>query len=105
MTVLFMTLMLAAATAAPSSTATPAPHNGASFADAIVINAPNEDAGVGSEYIWLAKHPCSGGTWRPAQQALIFHDKVPYDVLTVTCSNGGEQRIFYFNIAGYFGKA
>jgi len=102
MTVLFTALMLAAATAAP--TATPAPHSGTSFADAIVINASNEDAGVRSEYIWLAKHPCSGGTWRPARQALIFHDKVPYDVLTVTCSNGGEQRAVYFNIGSYFGK-
>jgi hypothetical protein len=88
-----------------AATASPIPLTaGTSFADAIVIQASNEDAGVAAEYQYLRAHPCDGGTWRVTQQALAQHGGKPYDVLTARCSTNGATRAFFFDISSYFGK-
>ncbi|MBV9737401.1 MAG: hypothetical protein JO177_04450 [Candidatus Eremiobacteraeota bacterium] len=94
----FFALILAAAASASLL------QNGTSFSDAVVVKAPDESTGVASEYAWLASHPCTGGTWRVATQSLVFHDKKPYDVLSVICSSGAQKRDVYFDISAYFGK-
>ncbi len=90
--------------AAPSDKSVPPLHGGTSFNDAVVLKAPTEAQGVMSEYVWLASHPCSGGTWKPTKQSLVNHNGNPYDVLSVSCSNGSTSRVVYFNIAGFFGS-
>ena len=80
------------------------PAAGTSFADAIVVKASAEDAGVDAEDKYLAAHPCSGGSWRVTTQSLVTHAGKPYDVLATVCSNGGATRSFFFDISSYFGK-
>lgn len=90
----------------PSTAPQPLLHGGTSFEDAIVLRAPTEPVGVKSEYVYLAVHKCAGGgAWQSKHQALQTHAGAPYDVLTVTCSTDKSEATFYFNIAGYFGKA
>ena len=87
--------------------ASPAPslHGGASMADAIVDIAPTDDIGVRYEYFYLSAHTCgNNGTWKTTGQALLQHAGRSYDKLSVTCSDGGAKRDFYFDITGYFGK-
>lgn len=118
MNALFAALLLAAfgplPPTAPPEAVSPAPatspltspaRGGTSFDDAVVINAANESDGAKAEYTYLAAHPCgNGGKWRLNAQHLITHDSTPYDVLDVTCSDGGANRSFYFDIKSFFGK-
>jgi len=83
----------------------PTLHGGTSTDDAIVMQAPNEAVGVGSEYVYLALSHCGGGGhWKPSNQSLVNLHKRAYDRLDVTCSVGSGARSFYFDITSYFGK-
>jgi hypothetical protein len=87
------------------ASATPPPAGaGTSFADAIVVTASTEGAGVDAEYAYVARHPCAGGSWKVTKQSLLTHGGKPYDVLDAACSNGGGTRAFFFDISSFFGK-
>ncbi|HEY8313787.1 MAG TPA: hypothetical protein VIG51_06395 [Candidatus Baltobacteraceae bacterium] len=88
----------------PAYTSAPTLHGGASYADALVVKAANEDVGVRSEYAYIMMHPCAGGRWKTTHQTLDKHDGVFYDKLSAQCDAGKGNRDFYFNISDYFGK-
>ena len=98
-----MLMTLKDGVAPTNADAPPILHSGTSFDDAIVLKAANESIGVTSEYAWLAEHPCTGGNWKVATQALVNHG-APYDVLSAKCTKDAVTRDFYLNIAGFFGK-
>jgi hypothetical protein len=74
--------------------------DGLSFEKAIIITEKTESAGVAAEYRWLKEH-YPGYTMK--MQALSFHDKKPYDLLSIVTSAGKEITI-YFDISGFYGK-
>lgn len=91
----------AAAPSAPAATTAPsAARDGASFETAIVIDAPDEGAGVKAEYDWLRAHLPGG---QPAGQALLNHGSKVYDLIHVRLPDG-SMRDVYFDITGFFGK-
>src|SRR3569623_886351 len=74
--------------------------DGSSMASAVVIQAPNEPAGVAAEYQWIAdRFPgyTRGG------QALLNIDGRIYDTLDITTSSGEHKKIS-FDIPNFFGK-
>jgi hypothetical protein len=89
-------------TASPSTAIKPpiAGADGSSFEKAIVIQEITETKGVDAEYRWLSvNYP----GYKRGSQALVSHEKIPYDILTVTTADGAERK-FYFDISNYFGK-
>jgi len=72
---------------------------GDSFENAIVIKENNESSGVAAEYKWIAKHYPS---WSVASQALTFHEKKAYDIITI--KKKGNTKKIYFDISNFFGK-
>ncbi|MFH1391451.1 MAG: hypothetical protein ABIH20_04030 [Candidatus Diapherotrites archaeon] len=79
---------------------------GTTIENAIVIQADNEEVGVGMEYDYLTDKACpeSGGPKEVLEQTIDYdaQDKM-YDVLKVECQNG-EIIDYYFNIDSFFGK-
>lgn len=74
--------------------------DGGSIAHAIRIQAQNEPEGVDAEYRWIAdRYP----GYKRDKQALVHQGGRYYDVLDITTANG-EQKTFYFDITGFFGK-
>jgi hypothetical protein len=89
------------------SSARPAIHDGASLADAIVIKATNEEAGVRAEYAYLALHACDAsgaGKWIAPQQSLVSSGGKNYDKVSARCSVNNFTRDFYFDVSSFFGK-
>jgi PBP1b-binding outer membrane lipoprotein LpoB len=86
----------AAATVAATNTAT----DGSSFEKAIVINSGSETAGVNAEYAWLKKNYPG---YKTKSQRLVYHDKKPYDVITIETADGNSVDV-YFDISKFFGK-
>jgi hypothetical protein len=89
------------------SNAKPALHDGASFADAIVIKAANEEAGVRAEYAYLALHACDAsgaGKWIAPQQSLVTNGGKNYDKVAARCSVNNSSRDFYFDVSSFLGK-
>lgn len=80
-------------------------HSGESLEDAVIIlNAPNEPAGVQAEYRWLEAHYGHRGTdWELRMQALLMPQGRPYDRLDVQLSDGRCVSVF-FDISGFFGR-
>jgi hypothetical protein len=74
--------------------------DGSSFGKAIVIDETQERPGIGDEYAWIKQH------YPGAQnngQALVYHEKKPYDVLHITTADGKTMAI-YFDISKFYGK-
>ena len=79
---------------------------GLSMQDAIVIEADNEDMGVGMEYDWLQINGCpnNSGVINVEMQELDYDAAGGiYDVLYVICNDKTEKK-YYFNIDSFFGK-
>lgn len=74
--------------------------DGSSFEKAIVIQEKSEMTGPAAEYKWIKEHYPGSKT---KGQALMTHDKKPYDVLTVVTADGTEKKV-YFDISKFFGK-
>jgi len=74
--------------------------DGSSFEKAIVIKASSETAGINAEYGWLKKkYP----GYKTKSQRLTYHDKKPYDVITIETAEGNTVDV-YFDISKFFGK-
>lgn len=79
--------------------------DGLSFADAVIVSADSDEAGIVEEHQFVRAHACAHGRgWRPALQRMIVHGDVPYDVIWAVCSHGCDRRAFYFDIRNYYGK-
>lgn len=79
-------------------------NSGESLADAVVIDAPSEAAGVRAEYRWLEEHYGRRGVdWELEMQALLRPGDHPYDRLDVQLADGRRVSI-YFDISGFFGR-
>ncbi len=74
--------------------------DGSSFDKAIVITEKTETTGVDAEYKWLSDHYPG---YTSSGQALVYHDKRPYDILNIKTSTGTPMKV-YFDISNYFGK-
>jgi hypothetical protein len=73
--------------------------NGLSKNTAIILKAPNEARGVGSEYAWIAsRYPGS----KPLSQTLTaaLDDGKQYDVITVRTS-AGSKIVLWFDLSAY----
>ena len=82
-------------------TSTPKPtDDGLSYSTAIVITEKTETTGVRAEYKWIGEHYSD---YKVKGQALTTHDNKPFDVITITLSNGKDLDL-YFDISNYFGK-
>jgi len=100
-----LAVALTAQSPAPTASAPPHSHDGSSLRNAIVLHARNEDEGVRSEYEYVAALTCNGGGhWKVTRQALVSAGGRSYDILSATCSDGGAERSFFFDITGFFGK-
>ncbi len=74
--------------------------NGSSYAEAVMIQAANEDAGIEAEYYWLAqRYP----GYKRGQQSAIGHEGKMYDLLEITTGKG-EKKTVYFDITAFYGK-
>ena len=79
---------------------------GLSMQDAIIIEADNEDTGVGMEYDWLQNNGCpnNGGVLNIEMQDLDYDEAGGiYDVLYVICEDTTEKK-YYFNIDSFFSR-
>lgn len=78
---------------------------GKSFENPIVIQADNEEEGVGKEYDWLKENGCKSneGILDLEMQTLEEKDGHWFDLLSVICNNG-EKETYYFQIDSFFGK-
>jgi len=73
---------------------------GTSYEKAIVIKEKNERTGVDAEYAWLRQRYPGCIT---KNQTLTFHEKKPYDIITIVTKDGNEISV-YFDISNFFGK-
>ncbi len=66
--------------------------DGLSYQTAIVITEKTETKGIDAEYKWIKDHysDCT-----IEGQALVNHDKKPYDVITITFSDGKELPLYF----------
>lgn len=79
--------------------------DGLSTATAIDDGMTDERAGVRWEYLYLFLHPCAPDTrWKRTTQGLSTNGGRRYDVLHVTCPQGGAERDFVFDITRFYGK-
>ena len=74
--------------------------DGLSFATAVVITEKTETSGVQAEYAWIKQHY---ENYEIKKQSLSYHDKKPFNVITITLANGNNLDL-YFDITNYFGK-
>ena len=74
--------------------------DGLTFSTAIVITEKTESKGVSAEYKWIKEHYTN---YTVKQQALNMQDNKPFDVITITFSDGKDLDL-YFDISNYFGK-
>jgi hypothetical protein len=77
-----------------------AKRDGLSYETAVIINEKHEGTGVKAEYKWLKEH-YPGYTSKG--QSLTYHDRKPYDVISIELENG-EKKEIYFDISKFFGK-
>lgn len=97
---LFVVVFLLLASCASKKAVVDGVRDGLSFERAIVINETHERPGINDEYAWIrANYPGS----RNNSQALVYHDKKPYDILHITTAGGKEVSV-YFDISKFFGK-
>src|ERR1051325_1525448 len=74
--------------------------DGLSFEAAVIINEKHESDGVKAEYKWLREHYPG---YSSKGQSLDYHDKRPYDIISIETGNG-EKKEIYFAISKFFGK-
>ena len=74
--------------------------DGSSFEKAIIITEKNESAGVHAEYEWIKNHYPG---YKRGMQALSHFKQRPYDIISITTSEGKEIDI-YFDISKFYGK-
>lgn len=91
-------------TALPQEDSKPVIHLGRTASDAIVIKADSENAGVASEYEYLAYHGCSRYDGAATTQTLLTAGGREFDKLTATGCHAGADGDYYFDITNYFGK-
>jgi hypothetical protein len=77
-----------------------AARDGLSLERAVVINAPDTQAGVAAEYRWIEKHYPG---YRRGPQALLERDGRHYDCISIVTADG-EPLDIYFDITAFFGK-
>lgn len=78
--------------------------SGASFEDAIPIDAHNSAEGVPKEYEWLEKQfGRRNQDWQLLSQALTHHEDRSFDVMHIRLADGTERQI-HFDITEFFGK-
>lgn len=77
-----------------------AARDGSSVANAVIIRAPSEAAGVAAEYQWIAER--FPGYTRKTQSLLQVRGHF-YDALEIVTASG-EERTLYFDITDFFGK-
>jgi hypothetical protein len=75
-------------------------HDGSSSSMAIVVEADTEDAGVNTEYLWMAYHYPNR---RIVSQSLTFEGGRAYDILEIEGRDGTSEEI-YFDITSFYGK-
>jgi hypothetical protein len=75
-------------------------HDGSSASTAIVVEADTEDAGVNTEYLWMAHHYPNR---RIVSQSLTFEGGRAYDILEIEGRDGTSEEI-YFDITSFYGK-
>jgi hypothetical protein len=85
--------------------------DGSSMDKAIVVNAPNEDEGVGAEYDWLAaKFGPRNVVWKMDLQSTADNAGKMYDILEVEflkdagSYKAGDKVSFFFDITPFYGK-
>ena len=90
-----------------ASAAAPRVRGGASFEDAIVINASSEPEGVAAEGAYLNAHACGiNGRWSIEKRTLVRQAGAPFDVLNVRCSDSSAApRDFYFDVRSFASSA
>ena len=72
--------------------------DGKSYETAIVIHKTTESAGIHAEYQWIRDHYAE---YKVIMQSLSYHNKKPYDVITIQFSDERKQAI-YFDISKFF---
>ena len=78
----------------------PAPRDGSSFDNAIIITEKTSATGIRAEYVWVREHYPNS---KVISQSLQHNKKKSYDVLTIQASNG-DQKDIYFDITNFYGK-
>jgi hypothetical protein len=74
--------------------------DGSSFANAIVVKAATDHAGVNAQHDYIAKH---FGKWRTIGVKSVEHSKRLFDIMTFTTTDG-KKHTLYFDITRYYGK-
>ena len=74
--------------------------DGSSFAKAIVVKAPTDDAGVDAQHDYIAKH---FGEWRSIGVKSVERNKRLFDIMIFTTADRKKYTL-YFDITDYYGK-
>jgi hypothetical protein len=88
----------------PASTNTPdtvvdySAGDGKSYETAVVVQEKSESAGIHAEYQWIHDHYLD---YHVVQQALAYHKKKPFDIITIQFTDERKQDI-YFDISKFF---
>ncbi|MCX6246625.1 MAG: hypothetical protein NTW10_02725 [Bacteroidetes bacterium] len=90
----------ATSTKSPSKKSEYSLRDGTSYEKAIIIFEKSESVGVHAEYEWLNNHYPG---YKAGKQALTNYKKKPYDVISITTTEGKELDIF-FDISNFYGK-
>jgi hypothetical protein len=86
--------------AAAANTVTYSGGDGSTIEKAVLIQAPDTQAGVRAEYTWLKqKYP----GYKRISQALRTPDGKAYDLIKIETTDG-QQLSVYFDITAFFGK-
>lgn len=79
--------------------------DGTSPQSAVVLKAATDKIGVRSEYIYIAHTKCGdSGSYKAAGQKLLTQEHRAFDVLHAKCSDGTQERDFFFDITDFYGK-
>jgi hypothetical protein len=98
--ILLITLFFAACSTSRKLTTTARVQDGKSFATAVVVTENHERQGIDAEYAWIkAQYP----GYKSRGQALVYHDKKPFDIIHITTSDDLKMDL-YFDISNFFGK-
>ena len=90
--------------------AQPAPilHSGMRPEDAVVVKAPNEDAGNQFIGVFLSANGCGGGDgfWKPVGpgEATAFNAH-PMVKVEAACTSTGQHQTFWFDIRSFYGTS
>lgn len=77
---------------------------GRSFADAVIVHAPNSEKGVVVEYAFIEKiFGKKNEDWKLASQVLKTYNSKHFDVFRLVLK-GGKDEVMYFDISEFYGK-